>query len=88
MPRTELYGPVITWSPGLRPDEHLEVLVAGDAHLDRHELGLAVAHDEDALGFLARLAGLQLGGRRGRLASAARRCLSVVGCFTIWPFAS
>ena len=88
MPRTELYGPVITWSPALRPDEHLEVLVAGDAHLDRHELGLAVADDEHAFGFLARLARLELGGGAAGAASAPRRCLSVVGSFTTWPFAS
>ena len=48
----------------LQPGQHLEILVAGDAHLDRHELRLAVAHDEHALRFLARLARLQLGGGR------------------------
>ena len=50
--RTELKGPVMTCSPGLQPREHLEVLVARDAGLDRHELGDAVADDEHALGFL------------------------------------
>ena len=51
--------------------EHLEVPVAGDAHLDRDELHPAVAHDEHAFGFLARLPGLQL--RGDATGSAVRR---------------
>ena len=35
--RTEANGPVITWSPAFSPLEHLEVLLAGDAGLDRRE---------------------------------------------------
>ena len=35
--RTESNGPVMTWSPAFRPVEHFEVLLAGDAHLDRRE---------------------------------------------------
>src|SRR5262245_25738872 len=45
---------------GLESVQDLEVLVAGDAHLDRHELRLAVADEEHAFGFLPRLPGLQL----------------------------
>src|SRR3954468_16723184 len=45
--------------------QDLEILVAGDAHLERHELDFLflVADDEDAFGFLARLAGFQFGRR-------------------------
>ena len=88
MPRTELYGPVITWSPLFRPPSDLEVLVAGDAHLDRDELGPAVAHDEHAFGFLARLARLELGGRGDRFRRGVAGACRCCGSFTIWPFAS
>src|SRR5438552_148054 len=52
--------------------EHLEVLVARDAHLDRHELGTAAPDDEHAFGFLARLPGFELGGGRNGLDAALR----------------
>src|SRR2546428_5527474 len=48
---------------GLQPRQHFEVLVARDAHLDRQEFRLAVTYEEDALGFFARVAGRQFGGR-------------------------
>src|SRR5262249_25619173 len=51
----------------LKAGDDLEVLVPGDAHLDGYELGVAVPEHEHTLGFLARLSGLQLGGRRDRL---------------------
>src|SRR5438093_877054 len=52
----------------LEARSNFEVLVAGDSHLDRHELGASVVHREHALCFLSRLAGLELGdgGRFGR----------------------
>ena len=43
----------MTSSPALRPVEHLEVLLAGDAGLDRHERRAAVLDHEHALDFLA-----------------------------------
>src|SRR6185436_14059833 len=52
---------------GFQAAEDLEVLLAGDTHLDRHKLRPAVAHDEHALGFFSRLPGGQFGGRRHRL---------------------
>src|SRR5438093_5224106 len=57
---------------GLKPSEYLEVLVAGDADLDGHELGAAVPDHENAFGFLARLPGLELGGSGDRFDRAAR----------------
>src|SRR6185295_18890695 len=44
----------------LEAAQHLEVLVAGNAHLDREEFRAAVAHQEHALHFLPRLPGLEL----------------------------
>src|SRR5580692_10450077 len=58
-----------------RARHHLEILVAGDAHLDRHELGLVRADHEHAFGFLAGLPRLQFGRRRDRL----RRSPPLVG---------
>src|SRR5262249_10320076 len=52
---------------GFQPAEHLEVLVAGDSHLDREKLGAALVHQEHAFHFLPRLSRLQLRGRRHRL---------------------
>ena len=49
---------------GLDARQHLEVAIAGDADLDRHELGASVADDEDAFGLLARLPGSSSRGRR------------------------
>src|SRR5438093_1056302 len=47
---------------GLEAAQHLEILVAGNAHLDREELGPAVTHQEDALLFFPRLPRLELRG--------------------------
>src|SRR5690349_8014114 len=63
-PRDDLIG-------RLQARQHLEILVARDPHLDRHELGAAVADDEDALHLLPRLPGLQFRRRRDRLHAAA-----------------
>ena len=73
---------------GLEARDDLEVLVAGNAHLDRQELDrLALADDEHAFGFLARLAGLQFGRRGDGLHRAGGACRSV-GSLTTWPLAS
>src|SRR4030095_6990251 len=42
--------------------EDLEILVPGDAGLDRHELGFVVANDEHAFELFARLPGFELRG--------------------------
>ena len=52
--------------------QHLEVAVARDADLDRHELRASVADDENAFGLLARLSRLQLRRRRRRAAPGVR----------------
>src|SRR5205823_15021150 len=39
----------------LQPRQDLEILVAGDPHLDRHEFGAPIPADEDAVGFFPRL---------------------------------
>ena len=41
--RTEANGPVMTRSPAFSPDSDLEVALAGNADLDRHEDGAVVA---------------------------------------------
>src|SRR5262249_12108838 len=52
---------------GLQAGEHFEVLVAGDARLDRDEGRVAVREDEDAFGLFLRLAWWKLlGGGRAR----------------------
>ena len=88
MPRTELYGPVITWSPALRPDSTSKYLSPAMPILIGTNSALAVADDEHAFGFLARLARLELRRRGGRFDAASRLRLSVRGSFTIWPLAS
>src|SRR5471030_180068 len=47
---------------GVEPGQDLEILVAHDSHLDRHELRLAVADGEYDFRLLARLSRLQLDG--------------------------
>ena len=89
MPRTELYGPVTTSSPGFRPVEHLEVLVAGDAQLDRHELDLAVRGRRRRL--RSPCASVRASAPRPTATgSIARRPAPAVGraAFTTWPLAS
>src|SRR5262245_14237064 len=63
---------------GLQSVHDLEVLVAGDAHLDRHELCLAVTDQKDSFRFLPRLPGLQFC-RRYRRLDRGRRTLPLVG---------
>src|SRR5262249_4166484 len=55
----------------LQATKHFEILVARDPHLDRDEFGLACAHDEHPLGFLARLARFQLSGDGDRFGCLA-----------------
>src|SRR5262244_2835294 len=55
----------------LEAGQHLEILVAGNSHLDRDEFGVPVPHQENPLGLFAGLTRLELGGCRGLLERAA-----------------
>src|SRR5260221_10316687 len=59
----------------LRARQYFEVLLAGDARLDRREHRLVVLDDEHALEFLALLPWLQLGVGRCRQALLSSRVL-------------
>src|SRR5439155_3793721 len=60
---------------GLEARQHLEIFVARNAHLDRHELDAAAPDDEYAFGFLARLPRFELGGSRDGFYTTARSLL-------------
>src|ERR1044071_1586072 len=51
---------------GFQPGEHLEVALAGDADLHRHEHDLRVTDDEDAFRLLPGLTGRRVRRRRRR----------------------
>src|SRR6267154_4217882 len=59
----------------LQPGQHLEVLVAGNADFDGHELGASAAEHEHALGFFARLSRFELRRRRSGLYGRRRPAL-------------
>src|SRR6187551_2662469 len=56
---------------GLYPGDHLEVLLAGDANLDRSEHRPAVTNHEYAFGFFARMSRRRFVRRRNRRFDAA-----------------
>src|SRR5437667_851229 len=55
----------------LQPRQDLEILVAGDPHLDRHEFGAPIPDDEDAVGFFPRLPRVELRGGGDRFGGSA-----------------
>ena len=58
--RTDANGPTTTLSPSFSPPRTSKYLSPAMPGLDRHELRLVVADDEDALELLPRLPGLEL----------------------------
>ena len=90
MPRTELYGPVITWSPALRPDSTSKYLSPAMPILIGTNSALPSRTTKTPSVSLRVWPGLSsaVDVATGAASAAARRFLSVFGSFTTWPFAS
>ena len=90
MPRTELYGPVITWSPALSPDSTSKYLSPAIPILIGTNSALPSRTAKTPSVSLRVCPGLSSpAGAAGAASEATRRFLvSLFGSFTTWPPAS